>query len=148
MSQLTRWDPFHELEDMHNRLTSIFSRTPTRRDRETITVADWAPIVDITEDEKAYIIKAELPEVKKDQVKVTMENGMLTLAGERKLEKEEKGRKYHRVERSYGSFLRSFTLPDDADPEKINASHKDGVLTITVAKTEQAKPRAIEVKVT
>ena len=84
-------------------------------DKEAITLAEWSPLVDITEDDKEYLIKAELPEIKRKRLKVTVENGVLTISGERKLEKEEKGTKYHRVERAYGNFVRSFTLPDDAD---------------------------------
>lgn len=112
-----------------------------------MTVAAWAPLVDITEDEKEYLITADLPEVKKNEVKVTVENGILSIAGERKFEKEEKNKRYHRVERAYGSFLRTFSLPDDADAEKVNAEFKDGVLRVHVAKSEHARPRQIEVKV-
>lgn len=147
MTQLTRWDPFRELEDMHNRLSSFFNRSPARTEgKEAITVADWAPLVDITENDHAYIIKAELPEVAKDDVKVAVENGVLTISGERKHEKEEKGRKYHRVERAYGSFARGFTLPEDADADNVSASHKDGMLTVSVGKSAKARPRQIEVK--
>jgi len=103
--------------------------------------------VDISEDDKEYLIKVELPEVKKEDVKVTAEEGTLTIMGERKFEKEEKGKKYHRVERSYGSFGRSFSFPDDASPEKVSAEFKDGMLTVHLAKTEKAKPQQIEVKV-
>ena len=97
--------------------------------------------------DKEYLIKAELPEIKKEDVKVTVENGLLTISGQRKLEKEEKGRKYHRVERSYGSFVRSFTLPDNADGNKVNAEFKEGVLKVHVGKSENARPKQIEVKV-
>jgi HSP20 family protein len=90
-------------------------------------VADWAPSVDISETDGAYQIKAEIPDVKKEDVKVTLEDGVLTIQGERKQEKEERGKKYHRVERSYGSFVRSFTLPDLVDEEKVKAEFKDGV---------------------
>ncbi len=146
---LTRWDPFKELEDMQSRLASMFGRLPVRKDggKETMTVAEWAPLVDIVEDEKEYLIKAELPEVKKEDVKVTVQDDVLTIAGERKYEKEEKGKKYHRVERAYGSFERSFTLPEDADGTKVNAEFKDGILKVRLAKTEKAKPKSIEVKV-
>jgi HSP20 family protein len=150
MNALTRWDPFKELDDLQNRLSTLFGRAPVRRGegrQESITVAEWAPLVDITEDDKEYLIKAELPEVKKDEVKVTVENGVLNIAGERKLEKEEKGKKYHRIERAYGSFVRSFTLPDDADAGKVNAEFKDGLLKVHVAKSEKARPKQIEVKV-
>ena len=96
---------------------------------------------------KEYLVKAELPEIRKEDLTVTVENGMLTISGERKFEQEEKKRKYHRVERSYGSFTRSFTLPGDADGNKIEAEFKDGLLQVHIAKNEQAHPKAIEVKV-
>lgn len=148
MNQITQWDPFRELEDVHRRLSSFFDGASSKRNRqESMSAADWAPSVDIIEDDRAYVIKAELPEVKKEDVHVRVENGVLTLRGERKLEKEEKNRKYHRLERSYGSFVRSFVLPDDIDAEKVGAVFKDGVLTVTVAKSERSKPRQIEVKV-
>jgi HSP20 family protein len=112
-----------------------------------LTTADWAPRVDIAETEKEYSIKAEIPEVKKDDVKVTVDNGVLTIKGERKQEKEEKNKKFHRVERFYGSFTRSFTLPDKVDENRIEASFKDGMLTLTIPKTEASKPKAIDVKI-
>ena len=145
---LTRWEPLREMEEFQNRLSTLFGR-PSRRGngREEITLPDWTPLADITEDEKEYLIKAELPEMKKEDVKVTVENGVLTISGERKFEKEEKKRKYHRVERGYGTFMRSFALPDDADFSKVNAEFKNGVLTVHVPKSEQAKPKQIEVKV-
>jgi len=150
MNALTRWNPFKDLDELENRLSTFFGQAPVRRqngEQESLTVAEWAPLVDITEDDKEYLIKAELPEVKKDDVKVTVENGVLSITGERKFEKEEKGRKYHRVERAYGNFVRSFTLPDDADANKVNAEFKDGVLKVHVTKSEAAKPKQIEVKV-
>ncbi|HXF94428.1 MAG TPA: Hsp20/alpha crystallin family protein [Nitrospiraceae bacterium] len=145
----TRWDPFKELEEMEKRLATFFGRVPVRADgdKEAMTVAEWSPLVDITEDDKEYLIKAELPEVKKEDVKLTIEDNVLSISGERKYEKEEKGRKYHRMERAYGSFMRSFTLPDDADGSKVSAEYKDGVLKVHVPKSEKAKPKAIEVKV-
>ncbi|RME68202.1 MAG: Hsp20/alpha crystallin family protein [Verrucomicrobia bacterium] len=108
---------------------------------------DWIPAVDIAEDEKAYIIKAELPEVAKEDVKATMERGVLTISGERKLEKEEKGKKFHRIERAYGHFARSFNLPEDGDVANITATQKNGVLTVVVPKAPQSTPRQIDVKV-
>ena len=116
-------------------------------DKESITVAEWAPVVDIIEDETEYLIKVDLPEIKKEEIKVTVENGVLVLSGERKLEKEEKGRKYHRIERAYGSFGRSFSLPDNADAEKVNAEFNEGVLKLHIAKSEAARPKQIEVKI-
>jgi HSP20 family protein len=138
------------MQDVHDRLFNLFKNTQTRGgngEQESLTVSEWTPLVDITEDDKEYLIKAELPEVKKDDVKVTVENGLLTISGERKIEKEEKGKRYHRVERAYGSFVRSFSLPDDADGNKVNAEFKDGVLRVHLAKSEHAKPKQIEVKV-
>jgi HSP20 family protein len=145
---LTRWEPFQEMEEFQNRLSTLFGR-PRRRGngREEITLPDWTPLADITEDEREYLIKAELPEMKKEDVKVTVENGVLTISGERKFETEEKKKKYHRVERGYGTFMRSFTLPDDADFNRVNAQFKNGLLTVHVPKSEQAKPKEIEVKV-
>jgi len=150
---LVRWDPFRELEDMSSRLNRIFGhamlpRTPATPDAaHAMAVFDWAPTVDIAETPEEFQIKAELPEVNKEDVKVSVDNGILRLEGERKQEKEEKGKKYHRVERSYGSFLRTFILPDNVDETKVRAEFKDGVLNVRLAKTEKAKPKAIEVKV-
>lgn len=149
MTTLARWDPFRELEDVHTRLSSLFDRAPARRNggNEAMIVADWSPAVDIAEDDKGYVIKAELPEVKKEEVKVTVENGVLFLSGERRFEKEEKGRRYHRIERAYGSFVRSFTLPEDADPAHVRADFKDGLLRVHVAKGKVAKRRPHPIKV-
>lgn len=152
MTALTRWNPFREMDDMQRRMSSLFDWSPFRRsnltnDEESITVAEWAPLVDIAEDDKEYLIKVELPEVQKDDVKVTVESGTLTISGERRAEKEEKGRKFHRVERYYGRFERSFTIPDDAESDNVKAEFKDGVLRVHLAKSEKARPKQIEVKV-
>ena len=145
---LIRWDPFRELESMSDRLNRVFSRpTLSTSGREALTVADWLPTVDISETDSEYLIKAELPEVKKEDVKVTVENGVLTLQGERRQEKEEKGKKYHRVERSYGSFVRSFTLPESVDESAVKAEYKDGMLNLHLPKAEKVKPKSIDVKV-
>jgi len=112
-----------------------------------MAVVDWSPLVDISENDQEYLIKAELPEVKKEDVKVMAQEGTLTIMGERKFEKEEKGRKYHRVERAYGSFGRSFSLPNDASPAKVSAEFKDGVLIVHLVKDVKAKPQQVEVKV-
>jgi HSP20 family protein len=148
MNALTKWNPLRELEEIQSRLSSLFGRTPLRGlGEETMTVSEWTPLVDITEDEKEYLIKAELPEVKKEDVKVTVENGTLSITGERKVEKEEKGKKYHRVERAYGSFMRSFTLPEGTTGDKVSAEFKDGVLKVHLPKSEEVKPKSIDVKV-
>ena len=149
-----KWNPLREMEDLHGRLNSLigraFGRVPMRGEADTdeaITLSAWAPLVDITEDDKAYVIKAELPEVRKEDLKVSVEDGVPTFSGERKFEKEEKGKRYHRVERAYGSFTRSFTVPDDADASKVRAEFKDGVLLVRLEKSEKAKPKTIEVQV-
>lgn len=146
---LVRWDPFRELEEVSDRLNRMFARPAMRtgNGKETMIVADWTPSVDISETEGEYQIKAEIPDVKKEDVKVTLEDGVLTIQGERKQEKEDKGKKFHRIERSYGSFVRSFSLPDVIEEEKVKAEFKDGVLNLHLPKSEKAKPKAIEVKV-
>jgi len=145
-----RWNPWRELEDMEKRLSTIFGRTSVATSgekKEAIAVAEWSPLVDISEDDKEYVVKAELPEMKKEEIKISVHDDVLSITGERKYEKEEKGKKYHRVERSYGSFMRSFTLPEDADGSKVHAEYKDGVLTVRLPKSEKAKPKSIEVKI-
>ena len=139
------WDPFRDL----GIIEKLFNRSAAggNGDKETMTVTQWAPLVDITEDEKEYTVQAELPDLKKEEVKVTVENGQLTISGERKVEKEEKGKKFHRVERSYGSFLRSFTLPEGVNGEKVVADFKDGLLKVHLPKDESARPKSIEVTV-
>ena len=114
---MTRWNPFKDLEDMEKRLSTYLGRPAVRTEagKEAMPVAEWSPLVDITEDDKEYLIKADLPEVKKEDVKLTVQDDGMSISGERKYEKEEKGKKCHRVERAYGSFLRSFTLPEDTD---------------------------------
>jgi HSP20 family protein len=148
---IVRWDPFRELEDVSERLNRIFGRAGLPRtesaSKDAMTVFDWSPTVDIVETPEEFQIKAELPEVKKEEVKVSVDGGVLRIEGERKQEKEEKGKKYHRIERSYGSFLRTFALPDNVDESKVQAEFKDGVLNVRLHKTERAKPKSIEVKV-
>lgn len=147
---MMRWNPFKEMEEMEKRLSSFLGHAPVAANgdkKEAITVAEWSPLVDISEDDKEYLIKAEIPEVKKEDIKLSVHDDVLTITGERKYEKEEKNKKYHRVERAYGSFLRSFTLPEDADGSKVGAEYKDGLLKVHLPKSEKAKPKAIEVKV-
>lgn len=145
---LTRWDPFRELEDMSTRLNRLFGRSDLARSgQELLSQADWSPAVDISETPEEYQIKAELPDVKKEDMKVSVEHGVLRISGERKQEKEEKGKKYHRIERTYGSFMRSFQLPDAVDTSKVTAEFKDGMLHVRVPKTEKAQPRQVDVKI-
>jgi HSP20 family protein len=152
--KLTRWDPYRDLEEMGDRLNRAFGgfgrlglTRPGEWGREALTVPEWSPMVDIVETDDEYLIKAEIPEVKREDVKVSVENGVLTMQGERKQEKEEKGKKFHRMERFYGSFLRTFTVPDNVDDTQVKADFKEGVLFVHLPKTEKAKPKAIEVKV-
>ena len=150
MNALKRWNQLKGLEAFQHNLDSLLRHLPVHlpaRLQETMAAVEWCPLVDISEDEKEYRIKAELPEVNKEDVKVTAEAGMVTIMGERKFEKEENGRRYHRVERAYGTFGRSFSLPDDANPARVSAEFKDGVLTVHLMKDEKAKPQQVEVKV-
>lgn len=150
MSAVEKWNPFREMEDLHNRLSSLWGLAPVRRGDnrdEAMTVADWSPLVDIMEDDKEYLIQADLPQVDKKDISVRVENGVLYISGERKQETEEKNRKYHRVERFYGNFVRSFSIPEDADPEKVSADFKDGVLRVRLGKSESARPKKIDIKV-
>ena len=147
MSLLARWDPFKELDELHGRLSSVLGLPQGGGEGGSALLPKWAPVADISETENEYVIQAELPAVEKKDVKVSVEDGVLTLSGERQFDKEKDDRKYHRIERSYGSFIRSFTLPGDADDSKVVAEFKDGMLTIRLPKDEKAKPRTIEVKV-
>ena len=149
MSQLTMWNPLRELDEVQNRLGSFFGGRFPRvgNGNGGLKLADWSPQVDITEDEKEYLIKADLPEMKKDEIKVNVTEGVLSVSGERKTEKEEKNKKFHRIERSYGTFQRSFTLPEDANGAKVSAEFKEGVLKVHLPKSPVAKSKAIDVKV-
>ena len=149
MSTLTVWNPFRELDEVQNRLSSFFGRGFPRSGNGNggLKMADWSPQVDITEDAKEYLVKADLPEMKKDAVKVMVENGVLSISGERKSEKEEKSKTFHRIERSYGRFERTFTMPDDADAKGMKAEFKDGVLCVHVPKNPASQPKKIDVKV-
>ena len=148
---VVRWDPLRELEQMADRLNRVMSRpeggTLSGNGKEVMTVADWVPSVDISETEGEYAIQAELPGVKKDAVKVTVENGVLTIQGERRQEQATSGRKHHRIERSYGLFVRSFTLPDTVDEGNVRAEYADGMLHLHLPKSEKAKPKQIDVKI-
>lgn len=143
--QLVQWNPFREMDDLLARFQRGYGRSLSNDD--SLPLATWAPAVDISETPKEYVVKAELPGLKKEEVKVTLNNGVLTLSGERKSEKEQKDEKFHRVERSYGSFTRSFSLPEDIVSEGVTAECKDGVVTVRVARSEVPKSRSIEVKV-
>jgi HSP20 family protein len=163
MKALSIWNPFREMEELMEyplrelaearlvpewKRTGLFGRWPAWLGmKETMLMTEWLPRVDVMETEKEFLVKAELPEVKKEEFKVTVEKGILSITGERKLEKEEKGKKYHRIERAYGRFERSFTLPEGTAAEGVTSEFKEGVLTVHVPKKPEAKPKAVEVKV-
>lgn len=143
---LVKWEPMREMEELFDRLTRSFGPL-TLGSSEVVSPEDWSPRVDIAENEGEFEVKAELPEVRREDVHLTVENNVLTLRGERKQEKEEKGKRYHRIERAYGSFSRSFTLPDNVDGSKVTANFKDGILCIRLPKTGETRSRALEVNI-
>jgi HSP20 family protein len=154
---INRWNPLRELEDFQQRILSAFNPISNRaghphlnggngRGEEALTTAEWMPLVDIIEDENEYVIAAELPDVRKEDVKVTLENGVLSIRGERRFERDTEKTKFHRVERAYGTFARSFTIPEDGDSTTVTADFKEGMLRIRIGKSETAKPKQIEVK--
>lgn len=150
-----RWNPFREIEDLFDRYSRVLGGPTTAQlpgsgaSREALARPDWLPPVDIIERKDSYVLKVELPEVRKEDVKVNVDNGVLTISGERRMETDENDQEtqHRRVERLYGSFSRSFTLPEEADESRIDAGYRDGMLTLTIPKQPQAQPRAIEVKV-
>jgi HSP20 family protein len=144
---IVRWDPFRELEEVSNRLNRYFAQPARRATEEDGFFADWAPAMDVQETDQEYLVKADLPEVKKEDVKVDVQEGVLTIEGERKQEKEEKNKKFHRIERSYGKFVRRLAMPGDVDAAKAAAEFKDGVLQVHLPKSPTSKPRTIDVKV-
>jgi len=145
----TRWDPFGELSALQERMNRLFEDLfpVTRREKEELNAGTFYPAIDIYEEDKEIILKAELPGIKKKDVHVEINDGVLTLRGERKFENEDKRDNYHRIERGYGSFHRSFTLPTAVDRDKIKAHYKDGLLEVTLPKAEEAKPKSIPVEV-
>ena len=141
MNTLSIWNPIHEMDELfHNRLASVLGG-------EGAQSVAWSPVVDIEETELNYLIRAELPGLSKKNVKVVVEDGVLTLSGERDLERKVEGKTFHHIERSHGTFTRSFTLPENADAESVSANYKEGLLEIRVAKCEEAQPKSIEVRV-
>jgi HSP20 family protein len=139
---IVRWEPFREMEDMVRRYSPLFGRGISR-DKE----ATWAPSADISETDQEFLIKADLPEVKKEDVKIALQGGIITLSGERKQEKKQQDENQIRVEAFYGAFERSFVLPDNVDAAAIRAESKDGVLRIHLPKKEPAKPKTVHIEV-
>jgi HSP20 family protein len=142
---IVRWEPFGSIENLFGRMPSLL-RWP-RLETNGETRFEWSPTADISETDKEYLIRAELPAVSKEDVRITVDNGMLTISGERKQREEEKKEKFHRVESFYGSFSRSFALPDNADADKILAESKDGIVTVHVPKMKIEQKKLTEIKV-
>ena len=149
MTTIVRWDPLKEMTTLQHRMNRVFEETwgRTRRAEEDYVTGSWMPAVDVRETKEAVEIQAELPGIDPKDVNVSVEGGVLTIKGSRQFEKATEGETYHRVERAYGSFERSFTLPTNVDPEKINAAFRQGLLLLTLPKREEAKPKAISIKV-
>ena len=143
MAMLTRWEPLRDLARLQDEMSRLFDDRLYKAGESV----GWTPACDIFEDDESVMLRFELAGVDPKDVEIRFENGVLTLKGERKLEKDDKVTGYHRIERSYGAFARSFTLPETVDPEKVRADYADGVLTVTLAKKELAKPRTIKVNV-
>jgi len=148
MANLTRWDPFSELTTFQDRFNQLFSQTfgaQGHGSERSLLATTFIPPVDVYEDDHSITIQAEVPGVKEEDLELRLENNILTISGERKLENEEKKENFHRVERHYGRFFRSFTLPTAVNPDGVKADFENGVLKITVAKSEAAKPKQIRI---
>ena len=143
--RLTRWEPFREMDEFMKGFTPMFGRMHLGRPTEEMY--EFTPLADVVEREKEYLIKLDLPEVPKEDVKVLFDDGVLTVKGERKVEKEAKGERVHRTERYYGTFERSFVLPEDIDPKLIRAESKDGVLVVHIPKVDMPKSRPLAISV-
>jgi HSP20 family protein len=150
MTMITRWDPFRVLSSLQDRMNRLFQESfsgPTGAREEALVSGSFVPPVDVYEDDQNVVLKMEVPGINQNDIDVQLENNVLTVRGERKFEKEEKEENFQRIERRYGSFSRSFSLPNSVDPEKVNASYDNGVLSITLAKRAEAKPKQIKVNV-
>jgi len=142
---IIRWDPYRDFSQLTERFNRAFGLPATPERDEELSLGSWIPPVDIVEEKDRITLTAELPGFQPREVEVQMEGGVLTVKGERKREEEKEGRNYHRVERSYGHFLRSFTLPNNVDRDAIKAHFADGLLTIELPKREEARPRQIQI---
>jgi HSP20 family protein len=147
---LTKWDPFKDLLSLQDRMNRLFDESVrnVKPGDEALSSAIWSPAVDIYETDDEVVVKAELPEVNQKDIDIQIENNTLTLRGERKFNKETKKENFHRIERAYGTFSRSFTLPGTIDQEKISADYKDGILKISMPKREETRPKQIKVAIT
>src|SRR5579863_1887800 len=147
MTVITRLEPFREFSTLQDRLNRLFQQSVGESREESLTTSSFAPAVDVYEDDQQVTLKIEVPGIDEKDIDVRLENNTLTVHGERKLEKEEKEENYRRVERQYGSFTRSFTLPTTVDAEGVSAQYDKGVLKITLAKKAEAKPKQIKISV-
>ena len=151
MANLTRWDPFSDLGTLQERVNQLFNQnfgvTPLtgREPRQQLMSANFIPPVDILEDDQNIVVQAELPGVTENDVEIRLENNVLTINGERRLEHEDRKQNVHRIERGYGRFTRSFTLPAVVEPERVQANFDNGLLTITIPRREESKPRQIKI---
>ena len=150
MNGITRWDPFQELQGWGERMSRLLGsdRVPARRgaEEEGLTYGSWMPPVDIVEGKDRIQLNVELPGFKEDQVNLTVEDGLLTIRGERKFNRENREENYHRIERSYGTFVRSFTLPNSVEQGRIQANFADGILHVDMPKREETKPKQIPIQ--
>jgi HSP20 family protein len=144
---ITRFDPFREINTLHNAMTRALQTAGTGFGDELTTTGSFVPPVDIYEDENSLSLRLEIPGMKQEDLDIRLENNTLNVRGERKFEKEEKEENFHRIERRYGSFSRSFTLPNTVDTENVSADYKDGVLSIMLTKRAETKPKQIKIGV-
>ena len=150
MTMITRWDPFREFSSLQERMNRLFQNSygpQGNSGEESLVTGAFVPPVDVYEDEHNVVLKLEAPGIEQKDIDIQVENHVLTIRGERKLEKTEKQENFQRIERQYGSFSRSFTLPNSIDPEKVSADYENGVLKITMAKRAEAKPKQIKVNI-
>jgi HSP20 family protein len=145
MTLITRIDPFHELATIQDRFNSLFENFAPVNGKDQLAAGNFVPPVDIYEDEQNLVLKMEIPGMKEEDLNVSLENNTLTVSGERKFEQEEKEENFHRIERRYGSFVRTFRLPNTVDSEKVSAAYEQGLLKITLGKRAEAKPKQIKV---
>ena len=147
MNSISRWEPFRNVSSLQEQVNRLFESTfPHKGDESTLTA--WAPAVDVYETENELVIKADLPEISEKDLDVRVENNMMTIRGERKFEQQVKEDSYLRMERAYGSFSRSFSLPNTVNTEAINADYKNGVLTVTLPKRAESKPKQVRINIT
>jgi HSP20 family protein len=144
---INRFDPFRDLAVLQDRMNRLFNDSYGRRDDDLMSRGSWTPSVDIYENDGALTLKADLPDMRREDIDVNVENGTLTIRGERKLDNDVKQENFHRIERAYGSFVRQFALPPQVDTGKIAAEYKNGVLNVTMPLREEAKPRSINIEV-